>query len=123
MKKLYDICDNVEELIFLLFKCQNEYIPYNKEEYKNYYMDKREHFNNLKINDNGSANIEKAALMIFLNKTCFNGLYRVNKKGGSLIFKWVHIKITQSYCKDCRKACCEAGKPCKVKPGSSFCEK
>lgn len=75
------IRDNVEELICLLFKYQNEYIPHDKEERKNYYMDKREHFNNLKINDNGSANIEKAALMIFLNKTCFNGLYRVNKKG------------------------------------------
>ena len=48
---------------------------------KNYYMAKRERFNDLKVNSNESVNIEKAALMIFLNKTCFNGLFRVNKKG------------------------------------------
>ncbi len=48
---------------------------------KAYYMQKRERFNDLKMNGDENINIEKAALMIFLNKTCFNGLYRVNKKG------------------------------------------
>ncbi|HFP7626246.1 TPA: DNA adenine methylase [Campylobacter jejuni] len=50
-------------------------------ERKIYYISKRERFNDLKINGNEAINIEKAVLMIFLNKTCFNGLFRVNKKG------------------------------------------
>ena len=73
--------DDIDALIGMLTVMQSEFVPMNTENRKAYYMAKRERFNDLKVNGNEGINIEKAALMIFLNKTCFNGLFRVNKKG------------------------------------------
>lgn len=75
------IRDDIDALVEMLSVMQNEFVPMDTENRKVYYMQKREHFNDLKVNGDENINIEKAALMIFLNKTCFNGLYRVNKKG------------------------------------------
>lgn len=75
------IRDNIDVLISMLATMQSEFVPMDTEHRKAYYLSKRERFNDLKVNGNESVNIEKAALLIFLNKTCFNGLYRVNKKG------------------------------------------
>lgn len=75
------IRDDIDKLVAILQIMQNEFVTMDKEERKSYYMAKRERFNDLKINEDESINIEKAALMIFLNKTCFNGLFRVNRKG------------------------------------------
>lgn len=75
------IRDNVDCLIETLYTLQNDFLPLDAENRKSYYSKKRDRFNDLKVNGDINANIEKAALMIFLNKTCFNGLYRVNKKG------------------------------------------
>lgn len=75
------IRDDIDALIEILYAMQNDFIPLDTDNRKAYYMKKRERFNDLKVNGNENINIEKAALMIFLNKTCFNGLFRVNKKG------------------------------------------
>lgn len=74
------IRDNVDILIKSLKGMEEQYIPLDNKNRKDYYYKKREEYNSLKINSEVN-NIEKAILFIFLNKTCFNGLYRVNKKG------------------------------------------
>lgn len=73
------IRDNVETIINNLSEIQNIFWNMNNEQRKEYYTDMRKKFNEL-IGQNLQTE-EKAVLFIFLNKTCFNGLYRVNSKG------------------------------------------
>lgn len=46
---------------------------------KKYYYDLREHYNDKMVK--AEYDVELAALFVFVNKHCFNGLYRVNAKG------------------------------------------
>lgn len=73
--------DDVDALIHALSEMQKIFCNSNTEERKNYYLKQRSRFNELKAGKKNNKPVEKSALMIFLNKTCFNGLFRVNKKG------------------------------------------
>lgn len=70
------IKDNVEDLIKELHSIEQEYLPMKYEDRKVYYLAKRDLFNS-----ELATQLQIASLFIFLNRTCFNGLYRVNSKG------------------------------------------
>lgn len=73
------IRDNSEKVISMLSEMQEVFWGMDNDERKEYFFSKRDRFNEL-IKQSASTE-EKAALFIFTNKTCFNGLYRVNGKG------------------------------------------
>jgi DNA adenine methylase len=93
------LCDNNEDLI-LTYKViqlevqkliekldlfQNQYLKLDEEKRTAFYYRVREQFNHQKkkINYNRFSTkwTERASQIIFLNRTCFNGLFRFNSKG------------------------------------------
>ena len=71
------IKDNPEDLIDRLAALEHEYFALENEEAKKaFFLGVREIFNEETLDD-----IDRTKYLLFLNRTCFNGLYRVNAKG------------------------------------------
>lgn len=74
------IKDNLWDLLEILSKIETEYLILNEEKRKEYFYQMRSQFNLLRKQTNPNK-IEITAQLIFLNRTCFNGLFRVNSRG------------------------------------------
>lgn len=79
------IKEDVKSLISLLEALEKKYFSLNRSKQKDFYYQQRDDFNNnlasINYHDFQEHWIERTAIIIFLNRTCFNGLFRVNSKG------------------------------------------
>jgi len=66
-----------ESVIRMLSDMKTEF----KKDPPGYYYDRRSYLNSSIIPNPGKDRVETAAHMIFINKTCFNGLWRINSRG------------------------------------------
>ena len=69
--------DNIDKLIEGLKEIEKEYN--SSEDKQGFYYNRRTEFNEL-IKEN-NYELHRTVLFLFLNKTCFNGMYRVNRHG------------------------------------------
>ena len=72
-EKPKEIFDKIEKLDL-------KYLSFDAEKKKEMFYLMRKNYNRIKLKDE-KINLEKANLLMFLMRMCFNGVYRVNKKG------------------------------------------
>lgn len=74
------IKSKVEDLIEELSTKEKNFLCLDSKEREEYFYKIREEYNSYNLSEK-DINVKRASEFIFLNRTCFNGLYRVNKNG------------------------------------------
>jgi len=72
--KVYVLIDELEDL-------EKQYLKLNDPGREKFYYKKRTEYNHFIEKKIANNVIKRTALLVFLNKTCFNGLFRVNSQG------------------------------------------
>lgn len=95
-----------------VLKLKNHLISLPSDEEKSLY-----YYNIRTLYNNSEINLEKIAMFIFLNKTCFRGLFRLNKSGkfnvpygnykNPEIINEQHLKNISELIKDVKFICCD----------------
>ena len=129
-----DLYDKLQNIITDFNECGNGEInrtPKNIEEAKiakeNYYYWIRSEYNNLCLNDKKS--ILGSAMFIFLNKTCFRGIFRVGPKGFNVpyghynnpeIINKVHLEEIHHLIQNVIFECCDFNKSLSIVEPNDF---
>jgi DNA adenine methylase len=72
--RLHTLIDELQDL-------EAKYFKTSKAKREDYYYDRRDEYNEFIEKNVPNNAVRRSALIIFLNKTCFNGLFRVNSQG------------------------------------------
>jgi len=77
--------NDVDDLIEVLRDMETTYLNLDAEKREEFYYTVRREYNeersSIQLNNYSKAWVQRAADLIFLNRTCFNGLFRVNSEG------------------------------------------
>lgn len=76
-----------------------KYSGLDEDEREDFYYERREEFNSLRKGGSCSDPVQEAILFLFLNRTCWNGLYRTNEQGDFNVpvgSKWTNVSAIES---------------------------